>query len=48
MKTIQYSGRRDRRFVALHRGGLLDVPHHRLLVDGHEDPRIFERPEGAR
>lgn len=32
MKTIHYSGRRDRRFVALHRGGLLDLPHHRLLA----------------
>ena len=29
---IQYSGRRDPRFVAVHRGGLLELPHHRLLA----------------
>jgi hypothetical protein len=28
----QYTGRRDPRFVAIHRGGLLDVPAHRLLA----------------
>jgi len=29
---IQYAGRRDPRFVAVHRGGMLDVAHHRLLA----------------
>jgi hypothetical protein len=29
---IQYTGRRDPRFVAIHRGGLLDVTRHRLLA----------------
>jgi predicted NBD/HSP70 family sugar kinase len=29
---IQYSGRRDPRFVAVHRGGLLDEATHRLLA----------------
>lgn len=32
MSPGQYAGRRDPRFVAIHRGGLLDVRHHRLLV----------------
>ncbi len=29
---IQYVGRRDPRFVAVHRGGLLDLRRHRLLA----------------
>src|SRR5262249_51649171 len=29
---IQYTGRRDPRFVAIHRGGLLDMTRHRLLA----------------
>jgi hypothetical protein len=29
---VQYAGRRDPRFVAVHRGGLLDLPQHRLLA----------------
>jgi hypothetical protein len=37
MKTIRYAGRRDPRFVALHRGGLLDVPRHRLLASWAAD-----------
>ena len=32
MKMIQYVGRRDARFVAVHRGGLLDLSRHRLLA----------------
>jgi len=34
---IQYGGRRDPRFVAIHRGGLLNVPRHRLLVSWAAD-----------
>ena len=30
---VQYEGRRDPRFVAVHRGGLLDLPTHRLLAE---------------
>jgi hypothetical protein len=33
----QYAGRRDPRFVAIHRGGLLDEPTHRLLADWAAD-----------
>ena len=29
---VQYEGRRDPRFVAVHRGGLLELPRHRLLA----------------
>ena len=32
-----YTGRRDPRFVALHRGGLLDVASHRLLASWAAD-----------
>src|SRR5262249_2056282 len=32
MTRIQYEGSRDPRFVAVHRGGLLDVVRHRLLA----------------
>jgi hypothetical protein len=31
-KLKEYTGHRDPRFVAVHRGGLLDVAHHRLLA----------------
>jgi hypothetical protein len=34
---IQYAGRRDPRFVAVHRGGLLDPPTHRLLASWAAD-----------
>jgi hypothetical protein len=34
---IQYVGRRDPRFVAVHRGGLLDAPRHRLLASWAAD-----------
>lgn len=34
---IQYAGRRDPRFVAVHRGGLLDVASHRLLASWAAD-----------
>jgi len=34
---IQYSGRRDPRFVRIHRGGLLDEAHHRLLASWAAD-----------
>ena len=37
MKMIQYAGRRDPRFVAVHRGGLLDVARHRLLASWAAD-----------
>ena len=37
MKMIQYAGRRDPRFVAVHRGGLLDVAGHRLLASWAAD-----------
>ena len=33
----QYAGRRDPRFVAIHRGGLLDVASHRLLASWAAD-----------
>jgi hypothetical protein len=33
----QYAGRRDPRFVAIHRGGLLDAPRHRLLASWAAD-----------
>lgn len=32
MKAVRYMGRRDVRFVAVHRGGLLDGACHRLLA----------------
>ena len=35
--TIQYTGRRDPRLVAVHRGGLLDVARHRLLASWAAD-----------
>ena len=31
-RVTSYAGRRDPRFVAIHRGGLLDEPTHRLLA----------------
>ena len=31
-RMVEYSGRRDPRFVRIHRGGLLDEAHHRLLA----------------
>jgi len=34
---IQYTGQRDPRFVAVHRGGLLDVTRHRLLASWAAD-----------
>lgn len=34
---IQYTGRRDPRFVAVHRGGLLDTDRHRLLASWAAD-----------
>ena len=34
---IQYSGRRDPRFVAIHRGGLLDEASHRMLASWAAD-----------
>jgi hypothetical protein len=34
---IQYAGRRDPRFIAIHRGGLLDVTRHRLLASWAAD-----------
>lgn len=37
MRTIQYVGRRDPRFVAVHRGGLLDLAIHRLLASWAAD-----------
>ena len=37
MRMIQYTGRRDPRLVAIHRGGLLDVPRHRLLASWAAD-----------
>lgn len=37
MRTIEYTGRRDPRFVAVHRGGLLDVTRHRLLASWAAD-----------
>ena len=33
----EYAGPRDPRFVAVHRGGLLDVSHHRLLANWAAD-----------
>ena len=32
MGKVQYEGRRDPRFVAVHRGGLLEPSQHRLLA----------------
>jgi len=37
MRMIQYVGRRDPRFVAVHRGGLLDEATHRLLANWAAD-----------
>ena len=37
MKMIQYIGRRDPRFVAVHRGGLLSESTHRLLASWAAD-----------
>jgi hypothetical protein len=34
---VEYAGRRDPRFVAVHRGGLLDVTTHRLLASWAAD-----------
>lgn len=34
---MRYAGRRDPRFVAIHRGGLLDVSRHRLLASWAAD-----------
>src|SRR5450759_4988072 len=31
-RMVEYAGRRDPRFVAVHRGGLLDEATHRLLA----------------
>ena len=36
-KTAKYTGRRDSRFVAIHRGGLLDEARHRLLASWAAD-----------
>ena len=36
-EMIQYRGRRDPRFVTIRRGGLLDVPRHRLLASWAAD-----------
>lgn len=37
MSKSQYTGRRDSRFVAIHRGGLLEVSTHRLLASWAAD-----------
>jgi hypothetical protein len=37
MRMSQYAGRRDPRFVAVHRGGLLDETTHRLLASWAAD-----------
>ena len=37
MRMSQYAGRRDPRFIAVHRGGLLDRPLHRLLASWAAD-----------
>lgn len=37
MKVTPYAGNRDPRFVAVHRGGLLDVATHRLLASWAAD-----------
>lgn len=34
---VEYSGRRDPRFVRKHRGGMLDETHHRLLANWAAD-----------
>ena len=36
-KTAEYTGRRDSRFVAIHRGGLLDEARHHLLANWAAD-----------
>ena len=36
-RMAEYAGRRDPRFVAVHRGGLLDEAHHRLLASWAAD-----------
>ncbi len=36
-KIAEYAGRRDPRFVPVHRGGLLDEAHHRLLASWAAD-----------
>lgn len=37
VRMAEYRGPRDRRFVAVHRGGLLDLPRHRLLASWAAD-----------
>jgi hypothetical protein len=37
VRIVQYRGRRDPRFVAIHRGGLLALSQHRLLVNWAAD-----------
>ena len=37
IKIVQYEGRRDPRFVAVHRGGLLDLPTHQHLAQWAAD-----------
>lgn len=37
MRIVQYRGRRDPRFVAIHRGGLLTLSQHRLLANWAAD-----------
>lgn len=37
LKIIRYTGNRDPRFVAIHRGGLLNVTRHRLLASWAAD-----------
>src|SRR5581483_2709907 len=37
MRALKYVGRRDPRFVAAHRGGLLDASRHRLLASWAAD-----------
>ena len=36
-RMAEYAGRRDPRFVVVHRGGLLDEAHHRLLASWAAD-----------
>jgi hypothetical protein len=37
VRIVQYRGRRDPRFVAIHRGGLLTLSQHRLLANWAAD-----------
>ena len=41
---VKYEGRRDPRFVAVHRGGLLDLPTHRLLAQWAADCAVHVLP----